>query len=101
MKPTSFSIDGLVAVGDQFRPALVQFGHTIEAVRPQPATVKDRYIIPGFVDPHIHGGGGADVMDGADAVDVVTAFHLRHGTTTLLPTTITAPKDHLLAGSPG
>ena len=40
-------------------------------------------------------------MDGADAVDMVAAFHLRHGTTTFLPTTVTAPKDQLLAAFAG
>ena len=95
MKPTSSVIDGLVAVGDQFHPALVQFGHTICMVQPHERASKDRFIIPGFVDPHVHGGDGADVMDGTDAVQVVAAFHLRHGTTTLLPTTVTAPRERL------
>jgi N-acetylglucosamine-6-phosphate deacetylase len=101
MKPSSSPIDGLVAVGDQFRPALVRFGHRIEAVEPHSSARKDRFIIPGFVDPHSHGGGGADVMDGADAVATAAAFHLRHGTTTLLPTTVTAPGEDLLAAFAG
>jgi N-acetylglucosamine-6-phosphate deacetylase len=101
MKPSSSPIDGLVAVGDQFRPALVRFGHRIEAVEPQQRVRTDRFIIPGFVDPHNHGGNGADVMDGAEAVITAAAFHLRHGTTTLLPTTVTAPRDVLLAAFDG
>ena len=39
---------------------------------------------------------GADVMDGAEAVGHVARFHARHGTTSLLPTTVTAPADTLL-----
>lgn len=54
-----------------------------------------RVILPGFVDLHVHGGGGADVMDGPDAVQAVAAFHLRHGTTSLCPTTVTRPLDEL------
>jgi N-acetylglucosamine-6-phosphate deacetylase len=48
------------------------------------------YVVPGFVDIHSHGGGGADFMDGTPAA-VVTAVreHARHGTTTIFPTTTT------------
>ncbi len=48
-------------------------------------------VIPGFVDLHVHGGGGRDIMEGADAVLRVSELHARHGTTSLLATTMTAP----------
>jgi len=52
------------------------------------------WIVPGFVDVHVHGGGGHDFMDAApEALEAITAFHGRHGTTSLLATTMTAPKD--------
>ena len=48
------------------------------------------YLAPGFVDIHVHGGGGADFMDGTtDAVETALATHTRHGTTTIFPTTTT------------
>ncbi len=48
------------------------------------------YVSPGFIDIHVHGGGGADFMDGSpDAVRTACRTHLRHGTTTLFPTTTT------------
>jgi len=48
------------------------------------------YIAPGFVDIHVHGGAGADFMDGtAEAVRIACESHLRHGTTTIFPTTTT------------
>jgi N-acetylglucosamine-6-phosphate deacetylase len=51
---------------------------------------KGGYLCPGFVDIHIHGGGGADVMDGTpESVRTVCQSHARHGTTTLFPTTST------------
>ena len=51
---------------------------------------------PGFVDLHVHGGGGADVMDGGDAALTLARTHVQHGgTTTLLATTMTAPADDL------
>jgi N-acetylglucosamine-6-phosphate deacetylase len=52
-------------------------------------------IIPGFVDLHVPGGGGADVMQGADAVRTAARLHARHGTTSFLPATITAPEADL------
>ncbi len=56
-----------------------------------PDTNDDLYVIPGFVDLHVHGGAGADVMEGGDAIHVVAALHARSGTTSLLATTMTAP----------
>ena len=52
--------------------------------------LKGSYLAPGFIDIHVHGGGGADYMDGtADAVRVANRCHARHGTTTIFPTTTT------------
>ena len=55
----------------------------------------DRFVVPGFVDLHVHGGGGADCMEGGEAVRCVARFHARHGTTALLATTVTAATDDL------
>lgn len=50
-----------------------------------------KYLAPGFVDLHVHGGDGADFMDGtADAFRAVCRCHLRHGTTSLTPTSTVA-----------
>ncbi|MFO1328135.1 MAG: N-acetylglucosamine-6-phosphate deacetylase [Rubrivivax sp.] len=48
-------------------------------------------LLPGFVDLHLHGGGGADTMDGGDAVARIGRLHACHGTTSWLATTMTAP----------
>jgi N-acetylglucosamine-6-phosphate deacetylase len=48
-------------------------------------------LLPGFIDLHLHGGGGADTMDGGGAIARIAALHARHGTTGLLATTMTAP----------
>lgn len=51
---------------------------------------KGGYISPGYVDIHVHGGAGADFMDGTvEAVRTACQAHARHGTTTLFPTTTT------------
>lgn len=56
------------------------------------------YLCPGFVDLHIHGGGGADFMDGTvEAVRTVCRAHARHGTTTLFPTTSTGSVHQIQA----
>ena len=56
---------------------------------------KGGWISPGFVDIHVHGGGGSDFMDGSlEAVRESCQAHARHGTTTLFPTTSTgSPKQ--------
>ncbi len=56
------------------------------------------YITPGFVDLHVHGGGGADFMDATPAaVRRVLDTHARHGTTTLFPTTTTGSPERIAA----
>ncbi|MCS7059079.1 MAG: N-acetylglucosamine-6-phosphate deacetylase [Meiothermus sp.] len=56
-----------------------------------------RRILPGLVDLHVHGGGGADVMGGEAALRRMARFHAQHGTTALLATTVTAPLEDLEA----
>lgn len=54
------------------------------------------YISPGFIDVHQHGGGGHDYMDGTKEAFIGAAvLHAKHGTTTILPTTLTCPDDEL------
>jgi N-acetylglucosamine-6-phosphate deacetylase len=56
------------------------------------------WIIPGFIDVHVHGGGGHDFMDAdADGISAITKFHAANGTTSLLATTLTASRDDLTA----
>jgi N-acetylglucosamine-6-phosphate deacetylase len=56
------------------------------------------YLAPGFVDLHVHGGAGADFMDGTEeAFRTVCRAHARHGTTSLLPTTTVARHEQHLA----
>jgi N-acetylglucosamine-6-phosphate deacetylase len=58
--------------------------------------VQGRYLVPGYVDVHVHGGNNADYMDGTvDAVRTVNRAHARHGTTTIFPTTTTGSPEQL------
>jgi len=55
------------------------------------------YVAPGFIDIHIHGGGGHDFMDGtAEAFLGIAETHAKYGTTAMLPTTLTSEVDELL-----
>ena len=57
-------------------------------------------LLPGFIDLHVHGGGGADTMQaehGTAAIDTIARTHAQHGTTALLATTMTAPHDEIEA----
>src|SRR5580692_6616815 len=59
-------------------------------------------VVPGFVDVHIHGAGGHDVMEATpEALDAITATVARFGTTSVVATTVTAPVEetcHSLEG---
>ncbi len=55
------------------------------------------YISPGFIDIHVHGGGGYDFMDGTEEAFLkIAATHAKNGTTAMLPTTLTSDKENLL-----
>ncbi len=52
-------------------------------------------ILPGFVDLHVHGAAGVDLMQGGDVARTIARAHARFGTTTLLATTMTAGPDEI------
>jgi N-acetylglucosamine-6-phosphate deacetylase len=57
----------------------------------------DRWILPGYIDVHVHGGGGAQCnTSDLEEVLAVARFHASHGTTALVATTVAAPVDELL-----
>ncbi|MEO5985527.1 MAG: N-acetylglucosamine-6-phosphate deacetylase [Candidatus Limnocylindria bacterium] len=58
-----------------------------------------RWIVPGFIDLHVHGGGGASMLT-RDPAEVVAAaaFHASHGTTRIMASLVSAPLDATLAG---
>ncbi|SPM32661.1 N-acetylglucosamine-6-phosphate deacetylase, partial [Mycobacterium rhizamassiliense] len=64
---------------------------------PPDSDFPDGIVVPGFIDMHVHGGGGASYTD-ADQIAAAAQFHLRHGTTTTLASLVTAAPDTLLAG---
>ena len=56
-----------------------------------------KYISPGFIDIHVHGGGGYDFMDNTEIAFLkIAETHAIHGTTSMLPTTLTSEKENIL-----
>ena len=55
-------------------------------------------LVPGFIEPHVHGAGGFDVMNATpDSMTVISRTLAAHGTTSFLPTTVSAPVDEISA----
>ena len=84
----------------------------IEAIGPRsglslPAGVKeirtvDKTAVPGFIDIHIHGAGGRDVMEGSpEALEAVARKVAEYGTTSLLATTVTTGTDDICRAATG
>ena len=58
---------------------------------------RQNYVSPGFIDMHIHGGGGHDFMDGTvEAFLGVAETHAKYGTTAMVPTTLTSTNEELM-----
>lgn len=58
--------------------------------------LEGQWLLPGFIDIHVHGADGAEVMDGTpEAIYQIGRFHARYGTTGWLPTTLTSSIDAL------
>jgi N-acetylglucosamine-6-phosphate deacetylase len=58
---------------------------------------KGKYVSPGFIDIHVHGGGGFDFMDGDEHGFLeIAAIHAQHGTTSMLPTTLSSTFEEMV-----
>lgn len=69
----------------------------IEAEAAVAIDARGHYVMPGFIDIHVHGGGGHDFMDGKEeGFRKIAATHLRYGTTAMLPTTLTSDREGIL-----
>ena len=65
---------------------------------PADADFPDSIVVPGFVDMHVHGGGGASYTE-AHGIAGAAGFHLQHGTTTTLASLVTVGPAELIAGA--
>lgn len=96
--PTRILKDGVVMCRDGRIDAVAP---RTEANIPDETSIIDAkggLIGPGYVDIHVHGGAGADFMDGTDdAVITAASAHARHGTTSIFPTTTTGSPEQILS----
>lgn len=75
---------------DRIISGRISFDGHIRNIMPLSRTT-EHYILPSFIDGHVHGKGRTDTMDGVAAIKTLFRFHLAHDTTPLLLTTITIP----------
>jgi len=69
-----------------------------EPARPADRDVAGQWVVPGFVDIHVHGGAGADFTTGSpEQARRIIALHRRHGTTTMLASLVTADVETMAA----
>jgi N-acetylglucosamine-6-phosphate deacetylase len=87
---------GVVVVGENLITAVG--GEKVRGKGLREIEVGDLLVVPGFIDLHLHGGGGHDVMEGTlDALETIAETHARGGTTAFLATTLTGPMDEIEA----
>ena len=92
--PTGIRTGEVVTEGELI--ADVSFGKASQMEAEQVIDGNGMYLSPGFIDVHTHGAGNADFMDGTpEAVYQACRKHMEHGTTALVPTTITSTKQSL------
>ena len=108
MNQTIKIVNGKIILIDRIIPngtVLIRNG-IIQAIEEGDITISDaeeidakgQYISPGFIDIHVHGGGGHDFMDGTTAAFLqIAEIHAKHGTTAMLPTTLSSEKEDLLS----
>ncbi|AZN43662.1 N-acetylglucosamine-6-phosphate deacetylase [Paenibacillus albus] len=92
-------VEGSLVVADGKIAKIIE-GDAIPAEYEQLETVDGHggWLLPGFIDMHVHGGGGGDFMDASrEAYDVITRFHASKGTTRMLATTVTASPEAITA----
>ena len=95
----------IVTAGGVLAGELRVAGGRIAAIGARPArdqveTIElgEHWLVPGFIDTHVHGGGGAQLHSSdPDELAAARRFHAAHGTTALLATTVSAPLAELRA----
>jgi N-acetylglucosamine-6-phosphate deacetylase len=100
-EPAIIAAEHVVTPDGVLTPGWIRIGAgRIEALAagepPAPAGRRAQWALPGFIDMHVHGGGGASFTEGGhDDARRAAAFHRAHGTTRTLASLVTAPVDRL------
>lgn len=94
-------VTGSVIVEEGKIKAIISENNEGEAIDTASLTSVDGqggWLLPGFIDVHVHGGFSADFMDAtAESFDTITKYHAAHGTTGMMATTMTASKEAIEA----
>ena len=106
MTPSSSRLSGRILTASGWLLGHVDFSERVLRMVEDPSVAADRLILPGFIDLHVHGAAGVDIMEGAvdggrNSAAQVARAHAQHGTTALLGTTMTASPasiEHALEG---
>ena len=77
------------------------FNEKISELKIKDSDDYNNIIIPGFIDLHCHGGNGFDVMEGSQSIIEMSKYHLRHGTTSIMPTTWTNTLENTISALKG
>lgn len=82
-------IRDIIEKGSSVKPEVLEVENSID--------LDGKYVVPGFIDVHIHGSNGADAMDGtAEALKTISSYVATKGTTKFLATTLTSSKEELI-----
>ena len=93
--PTGITPGELLTDGE--RIGKIVFDGRIDDAADETVDVRGNYLSPGFIDIHTHGAGGSDFMDGTlEDIYQACRTHLTHGTTSILPTTLTSTRESLM-----
>lgn len=91
---------GLLVDGEKI--ADVYEGEVPEIKADEIVDCEGKYLSPGFIDVHVHGGDGGYFMSGErEQIDATCKLHLKHGTTSMTPAISAAPKDVIIKSFTG
>lgn len=86
--------DAAVVIEDGCITSIAPRSEIVAPAGSKEISARDATLVPGFVDVHVHGAGGYDVMSSTDeSLSTIASTVARHGTTSLVATTVTAPPD--------
>ncbi|MGZ8514831.1 MAG: N-acetylglucosamine-6-phosphate deacetylase [Candidatus Limnocylindrales bacterium] len=98
MTASATTVVGRLVLDDRVEPGRLEIeDDRIVSVTLDARESADNVVAPGFVDVHVHGGGGHDAMGEPAALDGLSRHLMRHGVTSYLPTAVTAALDDLVA----
>ena len=92
----SQAVEGRILTPEGWVTGRLHFGERVRHIEIDASARSDRLVLPGFIDLHVHGAVGVDIMQGGNAATTVARAHARHGTTLLLGTTMTAHERDIL-----